>query len=530
MQKKVIAHFHYALNPGGILFMGPSETIGDNSRYFTPLSVKQKIFKRTDDSFPELINYPPLIVTDHLPAKKIHADGTGGEGFDVCGLAERLLLNEYAPPAVLIDRDFEIHHFMGPTDRFLKTPQGKASFNIERMAREGLQPRLLRAITQSFQTNAAVIQEQLMVNRHGSLRPVEITVQKISETRGGKHLRLVVFKEGHPENKPSKKRASGKTGKNDEIQTVENELLAVRKDLQATVEELEASNEEHRAVTEELQSVNEELQSSNEELETSREELQSTNEELLTVNSEHQQKIQELTKANNDINNLLASTEIASLFLTLDLCIRRFTPAVRHIINLRQSDIGRPLSDITTSLPGTPIVEYAREVLDTLERKRVEIHDTEGRWYEMRILPYRTTENMIDGVTISFIEITPARQVETLRRLSTLFEDSSDAITIQQFDGQILGWNKKAATLYGWTPEEALTKNIAEMTPPDRQGELKQFMDQLAAGTMEEPFQTQRLTRDGRCLDIWLIAWILADENGRPLKFAAIERPAGSPA
>ncbi|MCB2147781.1 MAG: PAS domain-containing protein, partial [Deltaproteobacteria bacterium] len=306
---------------------------------------------------------------------------------------------------------------------------------------------------------------------------------------------------------------------------LEDELNTTREYLQSTIEELETSNEEYKAANEELQSVNEELQSANEELETSREELQSTNEELVTVNSEHQQKIDELTKSNNDINNLLESTEIASLFLDLNLCVRRFTPAVTRIINLRQTDIGRPVSDITTLIKTVNIHDHAKTVLERLERQKLEVRDKNDRWYEMRIMPYRTIDNVIDGVTLAFIDITDLRQLHLLRRITAVFENSSDAVTVQDFDGNILSWNRTAERLYGWTEKEATQMHITEITPENHRHDYAAVARRLQRGETVEPFEITRIPKSGDLLTVWLHVSTLVDEKGRPVKFATFERP-----
>ena len=520
LQQKVLSMLHYALNPSGFLLLGPSESIGDAIDLFTPVSFKHKIFQRRETAArdPYDIHRMPVSTVQGSLLAQGEAPPTS---VDIFSLMERIVLDELAPPSVLIDQNYDIIHFVGQTDRFLRPPKGRASFNLFKMAREGLVHGLSRALRQAARTGDQVFSESVRVKYLKETVDVDVTVRPVSEKMPGKDLYLVIFSE-----KTRGSEVPDASSEDPVVHDLKAELRSTRQSLQSMVEDLETSNEEFKATNEELQSVNEELQSANEELETSREELQSTNEELVTVNSELQQKIDELTKSNNDINNLLESTEIASLFLTLDLCVRRFTPAVTRIINLRPADIGRPITDITTRLVGAELFEPAREVIQTLVRKTTEVQDQEGRWYEMRTLPYRTTENVIDGVTLAFIDITKIHQAEMLQRVTNLFEKTLDAVTIQDFSGKILAWNPNAVQRYGWRREEALKMRIQEITPEALREKYDTVVQELKRGGLVPPFQTQRMTKDARTLDIWVLATPLTDASGRPVEFATIERPA----
>ena len=527
LQKKILPLFHYALNAEGFLFLGLSETVGEYTSLFAAVSLKHKLFRHRVASAADYYSLHQIPLTTgrgtftHLKDEKSKAPMP-----DVYSFIERIILDEYAPPGVLINRDLEILQFIGQTDRFLKTPKGRATFNIMTMAREGLSFKLNQVLMRAMKTNQQAQVEAVPVKHPKGVQHVDITVRPLPERPGGKELLIVLFEDHKPAVvRTGDATTKGKrTAKEPAVQLLKDELQATKEYLQTTIKELEASNEEFKATNEELQSVNEELQSANEELETSREELQSTNEELVTVNSEHQQKIEELTKSNSDINNLLESTEIASLFLDLNLCVRRFTPAVTKIINLRQTDSGRPITDITTRLIDTDITTYARQVIEKLDRRKLDVQDKEGRWYEIRILPYRTIENVIDGVAIAFIDITEIRQIASLRRVTTLFENSSDPVTIQDFNGRILAWNNRAEMLYGWTEEEALGMHINELTPEIHRLEYAAIISRLKRYERMEHFETQRLTKKGQCLNIRIFATILTDSNEKPVKFATFER------
>ena len=531
LQNKILKAFHYALNPDGYLFLGPSETIGECADCFSALSLKQKIFKQR--------NMVPAdrFTMNHLPESAGHAISPtvapekGRPSLtDICNYTERIILDEYAPAGVLVDRSYEIFHFFGQTDPYLEVPKGKASFNLLKMVREGLSFKLIQGLSRAFNTGQTQRIEGVAVKTDRAFFSTTITLRPLPEKPAGRELLIVLFEETKSgRQKVAPPAAVGEAGETlPDVKRLADELNTTREYLQTTIEALETSNEAYKAANEELQSVNEELQSANEELETSREELQSTNEELVTVNAEYHQKIDELTKSNNDINNLLESTEIACLFLDLNLCVRRFTPAVTRIINLRQTDVGRPIGDITTLMEAINVHAHAREVLERLDRKRLEVRDKSGRWYEMRIMPYRTIDNVIDGVTLAFIDITDVRQLHMLRRVTAVFECASDAVTVQDFDGNILAWNRTAETLYGWTEQEAIHMHVTEITAEQNRHDYAAVARRLQRGETVAPFEIRRIHKSGEPITVRLHVTTLVDEARRPVQFATYERPEGS--
>jgi two-component system CheB/CheR fusion protein len=402
LQKKILPLFHYTLTKNGILFLGTSESIGEFSSLYSPINSKWKIFKRKEFVVDNIKDYPKTPLYDLPPP----AQGFGVRRVptvaDIHNLAERIVLDNYSPPCVLINDQFEILHFIGQTDKYLATPTGKASFNITNMAREGLKYKLSTSLHNAAKQKKTILTKGLKIKHHNSFRTVDLVVRPLIETGFTQGFMLVMFEDKtQPEPVPDKKSIT-KDITDPYVSSLEKELQSTKEYLQTTNEELETSNEELKSTNEELQSVNEELQSTNEELETSKEELQSTNEELVTLNAELQKKVEELSKANNDINNLLASTQIGTIFLDINLCIKRFTPTIIKLFNLIQTDIGRPISDITANIPLDDLLERAQEVLNTLVHQQVELQDKKGNWYSMRITPYRTLENVIDGVVLTF--------------------------------------------------------------------------------------------------------------------------------
>jgi two-component system CheB/CheR fusion protein len=316
------------------------------------------------------------------------------------------------------------------------------------------------------------------------------------------------------------------------IEALRRELRAKDEYLQSANEELESSNEELKSSNEEMQSVNEELQSTNEELETSKEELQSVNEELATVNAELQTKVADLSLANNDMNNLIAGTGIGTIFVDYQLRILRFTPSVAQVINLILADVGRPVGHIVSNLTGyDSLVEDVQAVLQSLTPKEVEVQTKAGAWYLMRIRPYRTIENVIEGAVITFTEITEVKtaqavlkESEGLRRLAVVVRDSYDAIVVQDLEGRILAWNNGAERMYGWSETEALALNIRDLIPEGIREKAVEVIRRLSQAEVFEPYRVQRIAKGDRIVDVLLTASALVDANGSVYAIATTER------
>jgi len=531
LQKKVLPLCHYTLNKDGILFLGTSESIGEFTDLFHPIDRKWKIFRRKDAFVERAVDYPGLPfyqgskLDDTIEMKQ-------PKEMDIQHVAKEVILENFALPGVLVNEKYEIIHFMGKTDKYLETPVGKASFNILSMAREGLRFKLSTALHNTVRQKQTTIHNSLRIKYNGEFRIVDLTVRPLTEFPGTPGYILVMFDDKTPFENPAKKR--GEKAAIDEsdpvIVSLERELVSTKEHLQVTIEELETANEELKSTNEELQSTNEELQSTNEEMETSKEELQSTNEELVTVNTELQHKLDELSQANSDISNLLGSTQIGTIFLDTNLNIKRFTPAAINIFNLIQTDLGRPISDITSKIRYDQLTKDCREVLDTLIFKEAEVQDTDNNWYAMRISPYRTLENIIDGVVITFVDITKIKRAEKAlrdsevdRRLAAVIRDSNDAVTVQDFEGNIIAWNRGAVKMYGYSEDEALEMNIRDLVPEDKRKEALAFIKKLQKEEMGS-FETRRITKDGKQLKVWLTVSRLVDDDGKPIAIATTER------
>ena len=412
LQKRLMTLFHYSLNPRGIMLLGSAENESSGNGFFTLLDSKLKIFKRSElPKIPELSNFPSsfsqriisLTETGQKPMKEIE---------NIQTLADRLLLQRFSPASVLINDQGDILYITGKTGKYLEPAAGKANMNIYAMAREGLNTMLTGAIRKAKQNYETVQLKNLKVGTNGGTQFVDVTIQQIEKPEALKGSIMIVFSDVvSPVSEIQTKKARGKVT-SEHHQEIENELQRANEELQSTREEMQTSQEELKSTNEELQSTNEELQSTNEELTTSKEEMQSLNEELQTVNVELQSKIGDFVMANNDMINLLNSTDIATLFLDKELNIRRFTEQISKIVNLRPTDVGRPFTDLVNNLEYPDIAIHAKEVLRTLVFRETAITTNAGNWFNVRIMPYRTFDDKIDGLVITFVDITVAKKLE----------------------------------------------------------------------------------------------------------------------
>jgi len=408
LQKKMMQLFHYALNSNGFLFLGNSETVGEFGNLFSTVDKKWKIYRGKGIAFhraPGTFYTPPLIDVLSREGKIM---GLNKEiKLNVKEIVKNTLLDDYAPPCVIINAEYNVLYIHGQTGKYLEPASGEASLNLTKMVREGLKLELTAAVRKVITRQTEVRYEGLKVKSNGGYSTVNLVVKPVKKQSVLNGFIMVLFEE------VTVKPSSGvevtgnlKTDKDQRIVDLEMEVRAKEEYLQTAIEELETINEELKSTNEELQSSNEELQSTNEELETSKEELQSVNEELITVNTELQKKIDELSLVNNDMNNLLAATNIGTIFVDHQLNIQRFTPAATQIINLIQTDVGRPVGHIVSRLIDYEnIIDDVKNVLDTLIPFDAKVQTTDGSFFNMRIQPYRTVENVIEGAVLTFVEI-----------------------------------------------------------------------------------------------------------------------------
>jgi two-component system CheB/CheR fusion protein len=435
VQKRLIQGFHFALKPGGYLFLGTAETVAKNEQIFKPVSRKWRIYQRLGTFSREHIEYvPPALEERAAIAGRAGVLAVPTRPTSPAAVAQTVILERFAPAAVLVNGDREILYYAGPTDRYLRQPRGAPSSELLTLARDGLRSQLHSALRRAASSDASVIASGASVKRDGAFEPVKITVTPVAAGAPGEGRLLLVVFQDEPRPPPGRGKAKGRAPTL--VRQLEEELRATRDDLQTTIDRLEHSNEELRVSHEEVVSGNEELQSMNEELESSKEELQSLNEELNAVNQQLQTKIAEVESANNDLKNLLESSDIASVCLDRELRIKWFTPAARDVLNVIATDVGRPIRDLASALAGESLLRDASTVLEKLSPVERELHSEGGRWYLRRTLPYRTAEDRIDGVIVNFADVSETRRTaETALKARTemthALEGRVSAATIQ---------------------------------------------------------------------------------------------------
>ncbi len=407
LQKNLLPLFHYALKNQGLLILGNAESVGNFGHLFGPVSSKLRLFRRLDQSLPSsAVEFPLRTRKDAWPSAEkplaLQAENIGQ-------LTDQLIQQTYAPAAVLVNEDGDILYISGRTGRYLEPAAGKFNMNIYAMAREGLREALLGVLQKALRQPQPIVLNDLKVGNDGSAQLVNVTVQALEKPEPLRGRLIIVFRDLSkvPARRIRKSVASDTTHT-----ALLQELQQTREALQVTHEEMQTSMEEQKSGNEELQSTNEELQSTNEELTTSKEELQSLNEELQTVNAELQSKVANLTWVQNDMANLLNSTEIATIFLDKEMKLRRFTPHVINLFKLIPGDVGRPLSHVVTDLDYPQLKADAQTVLDTLVFHEKQVCTHEGYWFRVRIMPYRTQDNVIDGVVITFTDINELKKLQ----------------------------------------------------------------------------------------------------------------------
>jgi len=411
LQAKLMPLFHYVLNRNGILLLGSAETVGSFTSLFAPLDNKARLYRRLDNTLRTgKIDFPAKFPVS-LPLMQ-EPRRTVNPATNLQFQADQFLLQNFTPAAVLVNAEGDILYINGRTGKYLEPAAGKANWNIYAMARDGLRHQLSNALKKVVRQTGTVMLKDLRIEGSGEADPnVNITVQLIEKPELLHGMVMMVFSAAAP---PAASAAAGSSQLNHAQQ---GELERAREEIQIIREEMQTSQEELTATNEELQSTNEELQSTNEELTTSKEEMQSLNEKLQTVNTELQSKVDDLSLLNNDMKNLLNSTDIATIFLDEALHVQRFTTQATQFFKLIAGDVGRPLSDIVTDLRYPELQEDVCGVLRTLMFSEKQITTGDGRWFKVRIMPYRTLENVIDGVVLTFTDITAAKQLEAELRV-----------------------------------------------------------------------------------------------------------------
>ncbi len=529
LQKKIIALFHYSLRPGGFLFLGPSEMVAGQPELFRTLDKKLRVFQSRDTVTRPPFSFP-LSDRGRLgirPAEDLQRRAAPRQ-LEVARTFEAVLLESYAPACVVVHEAGDIVYFSPRTGRYLEPPSGTPTVNVLDMARKGLRLDVRTALHKAVNSRVPVIHENVAFELDGQTLRINVIVRPMPELGEDPGLFMIVFQdvvvpagEAQPEAEPGAIVAEDPI-----VRRLEAELRATKDHLQATLEELESSNEELVSSNEELLSMNEELQSANEELQTSKEELQSVNEELETVNAELKKKLEELDRANGDLQNLFQSTRIATVFVDRELRIKKFTPAAIEVFRLIDGDLGRPIADVVPRFPGGDLVTDIREVLRTLSSRERQVQNEEGdAWYLQRILPYRTVEDVIDGVVLTYLDITRLKRAEEEReRLAAIVDSSQDGIIGKTLEGVITSWNAGAERMYGYSAREAVGRSLDLIVPPDQRPLMTAVFDRLRQGEKVEPFETARVRKDGLRIDISLAFSPVRDASDRVVGASGIDR------
>ena len=536
LQDRIIPLFHYALREDGFLFLGTSENVTQHPRLFAVVDKANRIFRRRPTAERHLPEFP-LTAPDPVRRRTAIRARVSAPEATLADVAERLVLERYAPAYVVVNPEGDILYSSSRTGKYLELPAGAPEANILNMARRGLRMDLRAVLHKAVASTQPVAQNNVLIDINGGQQSVDLVVQKLRDSGSADSLYLVLFQDVGGIKLDTEPQAVGTA---DEVHAanvkqLETELSTTKERLQRTTEELESSNEELKSSNEELSSMNEELQSANEELETSREELQSINEELQTVNAELNTRIEELSRSNNDIANLLESTQIATVFLDRNMRVKTFTPAAKDVFHLVESDVGRPIMHVRCRFHLDTVQDDAERVLRTLNaiEKQVDSTDSDAR-YIMRMLPYRTVDNMINGVVITFTDVTRITAAEArideltrdlrnrIESLETLLDLVPVGILIEEnSEDRRVRVNRYGARLLGETNEWSGLKQVS--------AEFNWFLEGREIAIAERPLERAtksgemvpsfegRLSRaDGTAVDVMISATPLFDEAGQP--------------
>jgi len=525
LQNRLLPAFHYALRPGGALVLSPSESIGGHVELFKVLDRKWKIYQ----ALASVASTRTMLATaaswsGEGGGRAPEAAGRKEARIDCAEHARRALLQSFAPASVLTDAAGNILYVHGDTGKYLRPAPGQATLNVVEMAREGLQLALRGAFHEVAVGGQSALVRDLLVRTNGDTQGIDLLVRPLAESEAGQKMVLISFRDVALEKSPPARRRR-RPGETRRVEELERELAYTRENLQGTIEEQQATNEELKSTNEEMQSTNEELQSTNEELETSKEELQSVNEELQTVNAELQAKIEQLAGVQNDMKNLFDSIRIGTVFLDANLAIRRFTREATRLYRLVASDVGRPLADIKSNLVDQDMVAVARGVLDSLTPREDEVLTQDGLWLLARTLPYRTLDNMIDGVVLTFTDIGDLKKTgEENRLLGAALTAAAYAVVVTDREGVIRFVNPAFTAATGYPAAEVLGRTPRLLKSGRHDDALYQdlWRDILDGRVWQGELINRR--RDGSLVRVHQTITPVRDSAGEIRHFVAIAR------
>ena len=524
LQDRLIPIFHYALRPGGFLFLGPSESIARQGTYFTEADKKHRLFERRNDT-PAVLPSLPL---SSAPSRGMLTSSTAipNRAAPENGLERgaRRVMERYAPAHLLVDKNHQVLSFSGQTGKYLDPQPGAASFNLFNLIQSALRPAARSLLQRVESTGLRAMQEDVAIEVAGKSDAINLIVEPVLSASAKAAHFVVIFQD--IEAAKGQADAFGSDGHGGGSREIEGELRAIKARLQAALDEAEQANEDLKSVNEEYQSLNEELQSSNEELETSKEEMQSINEELQTVNNELDEKNTTLQRLNSDLQNLLESTEIAILFLDDDLSVRAFTPACTKLFHLREADRGRPVTEIANRLSYQAIENDVREALASLSvvEREIPSHDT-GVTFLMRVRPYRTLSKVVDGVVLTFVDISDQkRHQETLGRLAAIVESSDDAIIGHSLDGMITSWNRGAEKIIGYSASDVTGKPLSILLPQGESDKMPGVLERVKHGEAVQSFEISRAGKDGKPIHMSLTVSPVCDSEHTIIAASTVAR------
>lgn len=538
-QGKVMDIFHFALRPKGKLFLGSSESVDEITGLFEPIDKQHRIYVRKEAQrvrFPipttsKSLAFTKIRVNENAPINSDYGEhgehgGDGGDGERVPHAAEPAnlhlrLIERIAPPSIVVNRVQDIVHLSNSASKYLQISGGEPSANLLKLIHPDLRAAARALLFKALDTESAVKSRNIRLQAGGHTETVTITVESVEPE--SRDFFLVIFED------------QGLVGQHDDdiseispseqslVRHLEEELDQMRASSRDTVEQYETSVEELKASNEEMHAINKEMCSTTEEMETGREELQSINEEVITINQELKTKVEQLARANSDLRNLMASTKIATIFLDCELRIEFFTPSCTELFNLIASDHGRRLSDLSLNLVYPTFSQDAMDVLENLKMVEQEVKDTEGKWFLIRMSPYRSAEDQIVGVVITCIDITETKKNEEFRHwLSSIVEFSNDAVISFTLEGTVISWNKGAERIFGYTADEIIGKSQSILAPESLRGEKRELLRKLQRGELIEPFETVRICKDGKRIDVSLSASVVRDDSGKIVGATAI--------
>jgi two-component system CheB/CheR fusion protein len=520
-QKKALSLFHFGLKTAGTLILGPSENPGEIAEEFETLHNHWKIYrKRRDIRLPTDIRLPmspPLtqLITTTLPGrspKAVVADNNLLKVYDE-------LLAAFAPPSFLVNSQRELLHSFAGAGRMLRVPDGRPSSDLLDMIHQDLRLAVAGALQRAAKVATPVSYGAVPHRVGDEVERLKISVRPISPRTSGERYFLISLEPERPAPKsaPPDAHLDLRDAFPERLGELEDELRYTKENLQATTEQMETTNEE-------LQATNEELVASNEELQSTNEELHSVNEELYTVNAEYQRKITELTQLTDDIDNLLHSTDVGTIFLDRDLAIRKFTPKIAHAFQLLPQDVGRRIDSFAQNILHPTLMDDIRRVLSTAEPFECDVEDKFGDWFLLRILPYRS-KNGIEGVIVTLIGISRLKETEgVLRRLSKVFMDGADPIIIEDLKGIIVDLNAAAEQAYGWTRAELLGQPVSNLIPPEFQEDSQKLRDRCLRDDSVRNVETMRRDRAGHVAPVLLTLSLLHEESGEAVAIASIAK------